>query len=161
MVVLSKCTCACLPLKNFIFHFTPWELERRDEDKSDNVVSGQPNAGDGSVCRSSRPLQQSHTALSFNLFPLRTPGKLGESFFHRKVNFNEYLPLLWKQEIHKNFKPETLETLPLSSARGSSLFVWRNILVKKLSWLVIGLEHRACHGFWPWDFGGTKPFTQR
>jgi len=38
---------AC-PAKNFFFHLTVWELERRDEDKSDNVISGHSN-GDGSV----------------------------------------------------------------------------------------------------------------
>lgn len=80
LVAPSKCTCACLPLKNF-FHFTPWELERRDEDNSDNVISGHLSASDGSVCRSSHPLQQSHTALSSGLFPFKTPGYLRESFF--------------------------------------------------------------------------------
>lgn len=75
---------SALPLKNF-FHFTPWELERRDEDKkSANVISEHASAGDGSVCRSSRPLQQSHIALSLGLLPLRIPGYLRESFFSLK-----------------------------------------------------------------------------
>lgn len=39
---------AC-PSKNSFFRLTFWELERRDEDRSDNVISGHPNGGDGSV----------------------------------------------------------------------------------------------------------------
>lgn len=48
LVALLKCMLACLS-KNFFFCLTLWELERRDEDKSDNVISGHPNGGDGSV----------------------------------------------------------------------------------------------------------------
>lgn len=147
LVALSKCTCACLPLRNFF-----WDLAGRDEDRSDNVISGHPLPGlaacAGALVPSSTPTQPCPSAY----FPSQLQVISGTAFYHWKVNFSEYLPLLWKQEICKNFEPETL---PSSAAQRTFPLCLEEYPGQKAA------EHGACHSFWPWDLGETKPFSQR